>query len=226
MSESCREWRGDLAAAALGNLDPNDELRLQAHLDGCAACREELHEISQVARALPAADTTHAMARHDPPSVLGDRVLGRLAWERASKRKHRRNRFLVAAAAVVAVAAVSFGVIEVLPPSPQHDFRKVAFSVEPKGVHAQAVLQQQEYGTKVKLHVTGLNDGGWYWLWLTGDDGHRVAAGTFWARDDNIHVDMTSALQLQATRRVWVTDDKNTVVLDTGNAPALSAQQS
>jgi hypothetical protein len=226
MSESCREWRGDLAAAALGNLDPNDELRLQAHLDGCAACREELQEISQVARALPAADTTHAMARHDPPSVLGDRVLGRLAWERASKRKHRRNRFLVAAAAVVAVAAASVGVIDVLPSSPHQELRRVAFSVEPKGVQAHAVLQQQEYGTEVKLHVTGLDDGGWYWLWLTGDDGHRVAAGTFWARDDNIHVDMTSALQLQATRRVWVTDDKNTVVLDTGNTPALAPQQS
>jgi hypothetical protein len=223
MSESCREWRGDLAAAALGNVDPNDELRLQAHLDGCAACRDELREISEVARALPAADTAHAMARHDPPVVLGERVLGRLAWERASKRKHRRNRFLAAAAAVVAVAAATVGVVDVLPPSGHAQTRQVAFSVVPKGVRADAVLQQQEYGTEVKLHVKGLDDGGWYWLWLTGDDGHRVAAGTFWARDDNIHVDMTSALQLRATRRVWVTDDKNAVVLDTGNTPALAA---
>ena len=158
--------------------------------------------------------------------MLGERVLGRLAWERASKRKHRRNRFLVAAAAVVAVAAASVGVVDLLPSGTHPETRQVAFSVEPKGVHAQAVLQQQDYGTEVRLHVTGLDDGGWYWLWLTGDDGHRVAAGTFWARDDNIKVDLNSALQLNATRRVWVTDDKNAVVLDTGNTPALAPQQS
>src|SRR5215831_2827330 len=79
MSESCREWRGDLAAAALGNIEPGAQIALQAHVDGCRACRAE----------------------------LGEQVLGRLSWERANERHRRRRRFSVAiATAVAAVAAI------------------------------------------------------------------------------------------------------------------------
>ena len=38
-ADACREWRGALAAAALGRIDPAEAIALQAHLDGCAACR-------------------------------------------------------------------------------------------------------------------------------------------------------------------------------------------
>ena len=47
-----------------------------------------------------------------------------------------------------------------------------------QGVDATATLHNEEYGTEVKLVIDGLNDGEWYWLWLTGSDGNRVSAGT------------------------------------------------
>ena len=53
-----------------------------------------------------------------------------------------------------------------------------------------------------------------YWLWLTGDDGNRVAAGTFRGQPQDVQVTLTSALPLRDTRRIWVTDEDDAVVLD------------
>src|SRR5690349_10546773 len=105
MSESCREWRGDLAAAAPGNIEPGAEIALQAHLDGGRACRVELDELTEVATALPAADLAHMLPTSQPPAELGEQVLGRLSWERASERHRRRRRLTVAIATVVAAVA-------------------------------------------------------------------------------------------------------------------------
>ena len=52
MTDPCRDWRGALGAAALGRLDPAEEIGLRAHLDGCADCRAELRELTAVANAL------------------------------------------------------------------------------------------------------------------------------------------------------------------------------
>ena len=38
MSDPCRDWRGALGAAALGEIDPPRRSRSAAHLDGCATC--------------------------------------------------------------------------------------------------------------------------------------------------------------------------------------------
>jgi hypothetical protein len=223
MSESCREWRGDLAAAALDGLDPDAHVALQAHLDGCAACRAELAELTAVAGALPAADTAHvtAVAPTDPPAHLGQDVLDRLAFARAGERRRGRRRFAVIAGTALAAAAAIVGLLLIASSlgTTQEPERNVAFRTAPPGVEASAHLQRAEYGTEVTLDVSGLDDGGWYWLWLTGDDGKRIAAGTFRASGDHYTCEMTSALPLAQARRVWVTDEDNDVVLDAHLAP-------
>jgi hypothetical protein len=83
-----------------------------------------------------------------------------------------------------------------------------------RGVHAQVVLFEDEAGTRVQLHVDGLDDGEWYWLWVTGADGRRVGAGTFAASDKIDRLTMTAALSFSRTERVWVTDAADHVVLD------------
>ena len=35
MLDPCRDLRGALGAAALGGIDPADDIALRAHLDGC-----------------------------------------------------------------------------------------------------------------------------------------------------------------------------------------------
>ena len=54
MTDGCRDWRGAIGAAALGRIDPAEEIALRAHLDGCAACRAELRELTAAARVLTA----------------------------------------------------------------------------------------------------------------------------------------------------------------------------
>jgi hypothetical protein len=225
-TESCREWRGELAAAALGNLDADAHVALQAHLDGCAACRAELDDLRAVAAVLPLADVNHVAdaGRDEPPAELGERVLGRLAWQRADERRHHRRRIgVVVATAAIAVAA-AIGMLFIggsLSHSSSAD-RHVAFTTTPPGVNASVDLARADYGTEVELSVDGLDDGEVYWLWLTGDDGRRVAAGTFEATGSHYTCDMTAALPLDRARRVWVTDEEDRTVLDTGLAPELA----
>jgi hypothetical protein len=220
MSESCRDWRGDLAADALGLLDTDAHLALAAHLDGCAACRAELDELAPVARALPAADADEVISRTsptEPPAGLGDRVLGTLAFARADERRRSRRRLGVIVGTVAAAAAAIIGLLVVGASldSGSHDSdRTIAFAVAPQGVTASATLHNEEYGTEVKLDIDGLNDGEWYWLWLTGEDGQRVNAGTFRASGEHFTAEMTAALPLRHARRIWVTDAGDHVVFD------------
>jgi hypothetical protein len=92
--------------------------------------------------------------------------------------------------------------------------RSVGFPVGAAGVEATATMHAREFGTEIELHVSGLDDGRWYWLWLTGDDGRRVTAGTFRGGEGRIEVSMTAAIALDDARRVWLTDDGEAIVLD------------
>jgi anti-sigma-K factor RskA len=213
-TEACRDWRGDLAIEALGQLDGARRAALHAHIDGCADCRAALAELSSVARALDLADVSR-IGETDvpvPPQELGDRILDRLQVERVARRRRRARGFFAAtagiAAAIVVVLALAIG------NGGGHHGTVVALHSSDSAVHATAVLYPETSGTRVQLRVDGLDDREWYWLWVTGADGKRVAAGTFSASSERENVTMTAALSLPRTKRVWVTDDTNHVVLD------------
>src|SRR3954447_17145564 len=105
-SDACREFRGPLGAAALGELEPAERLALLAHLDGCPECRAELRELTSVAAALPLADPALVDGGlTQPPTALGGQVLGRVAAERFARRMRRRRRIGVVGAAATAIAA-------------------------------------------------------------------------------------------------------------------------
>src|SRR4051812_42078334 len=99
-TEACREWRGDLGMEALGRLDEPQRTALLAHLDGCADCRAARAELATVASALDLAEVDRISEGEipQPSQELGERILGRLQWERAVKRRRRR---LVAVAAAI-----------------------------------------------------------------------------------------------------------------------------
>jgi hypothetical protein len=215
-SDACREMRGLIGAAALGRLEPAEEIALGAHLEGCAECRAEQRELAVVARALPLADPDRVVsATVEPPTELGDRVLDRVAHERDVRRSRRRVRLLAgsAATAVVAIAAALIMVF-VLSTAAGPPSRQVTFPATPAGVAGSAKLVERPAGTEVAFHVTGLHDGDDYWLWLTGDDGRRIGAGTFRGTANSMNLTMTAAIPMSDARRVWVTDSKDDVVLD------------
>src|SRR5262245_12268419 len=212
-SEACREYRAALGAVALGGADPAEELALQAHLDGCPDCRAELRELTSVAAALPLADVTHVVGDlAQPSSTLGPQVLSRVAAERTARRTRLRRRVALAAATATAIAAAIVALV-LLVPSNGPDGTHVVFASR-VGVSAAATLRARDAGTEVSFRVSGLHTGDYYWLWLTGDDEHRVAAGTFQGTDKPSKLVMTAALPLSEARRIWVTDAHDNIVLD------------
>jgi anti-sigma-K factor RskA len=213
-TEACRDWRGDLAIEALGQLDGAERAALHAHIDGCADCRAVLAELSSVAGALDLADGSRIgdVEVPLPSQELGDRILDRLQHERVARHRHRARGFFAAAVGIAAAIAVVLALV-IGSSGGQHG-TVVALRSSDTAVHATAVLYPETSGTRVQLRVDGLDDREWYWLWVTGSDGKRVAAGTFSASSERENVTMTAALSLPRTKRVWVTDDTNHVVLD------------
>ena len=82
------------------------------------------------------------------------------------------------------------------------------------GAHATALLRSQEAGTAIDVKVSGLDPHRYYWLWLTGDDDHRMAAGTFLGSPKPSDIRLMAAVPLDEARRIWVTDEDNKIVLD------------
>ena len=214
-TEACRDWRGALGAAALGVIDPVEEIGLRAHLDGCASCRAELRDLTAVAHALAAVPVTDVIAAPAEPSgTLGPRVLARVAHERDARHKRHVRRVAAGVGALAAVAAVIVALILVVgggnsaPPA-----TSVAMAGVP-GAHATARLRSQAAGTAIDVKVTGLDPHRYYWLWLTGDDDHRMPAGTFTGSVQPADIRLMAAVPLDEARRIWITDEHDKVVLD------------
>jgi anti-sigma-K factor RskA len=213
-TEACRDWRGDIGMEALGRLDEPARTALLAHVDGCADCRAALRELVTVAGALDLADADR-VGEGDlahPSQELGERILGRLQWERVARRRRRARGVLAAVAAAAAVVVVALA-LTLATRGGQHG-TVVALRSSDRKAHAEAVLFKAKAGTRVQLRVDGLDDGEWYWLWVTGADGKRVGAGTFSASSSRENVTMSAALAFSRTKRVWVTDENDAVVLD------------
>jgi hypothetical protein len=201
-----------LAASSLGLLEPQEEIALRAHLDGCEDCRDELAELMAIASALPRADLSHVVGTQPQPAFdLGERVRGTLARERDTHRRRTRVRSIAAFAVAAAIAIVL--TFSVFARSSSTAGRHVAL-VGSRGVTATATLTARHEGTQVKFHVNGLHDGDVYWLWLTDASGQRMAAGTFRGTDTRSDLVMTAGISERDVRRVWVTDTANRVVLD------------
>ncbi len=120
---------------------------------------------------------------------------------------------MLAAAAAIIVAAVITAAVLLVPGSGSGG-TEVAFP-RTDGVAAHATLRAKAAGTEVSFHVEGLDDGDYYWLWLTGANGRPVGAGTFRGTAGAVDLTMTAAIRLRDTKRIWVTDKDNVPVLDT-----------
>jgi hypothetical protein len=214
-TEACRDWRGALGAAALGNLDPAEEIGLRAHLDGCADCRAELRDLTAVAHALssvPVENVTGAAV--EPPAELSGLVLGRVARERDELHERRTRRVWASVGAFVAAAAAVIALVLVVGNAGGGTPGRRVVLPGVNGATASATLVSKSVGTQINVKVAGLKPGHYYWMWLTGDDDHRVGAGTFRGSQDATRLTFTAAIPLDKAERIWVTDEKDRVVLD------------
>jgi hypothetical protein len=215
MSDPCRDWRGALGAAALVNIDASEEIGLRAHLDGCAECRAELRDLTAVAQALaavPVANVTGAAA--EPSNALAGRVLDRVAHERNARRTRRTRRVLASVGAFAAAAAAVIALVLLVGNIGSSSPGTRVVLPGTNGATATATLLSKSVGTEIDAKVAGLQPGHYYWMWLTGDDEHRIGAGTFRGSRETTNLRFTAAIPLNKAERIWVTDEKDHVVLD------------
>jgi hypothetical protein len=210
-TEPCREWRGEVAALALGGLDAAEAARARAHVDGCLDCRAALDELQRTARALPLGDPAHVLVAAAPPSDLAERILREVRHEQAVHRRRVRRRV---AAALTSVAAAAAAVVLVVTVALDGGGSMQDFAIEPPGVEASYALHANAQGTAVELEHRGLDPGEVYWLWLTDAGGTRVSAGTFLGSSDRSSITLQSALPADQAVRIWVTEADDQVVLD------------
>jgi len=213
-TDDCRHWKESLGAHALGHLPDDERAGLEAHLEGCAACRAEAESLLAVSRLLPHADPARFGPAPQPPPELGKRIAATIGAEQRSKRRQRRFRFglglggaaAAAAAAVLAIFVLAGGK-EAAPE--QH----VAFDSLPSGVKIGATLEPQAYGTEIHMYVKGISSGTLCHVYMRGQGGNDVSAGTFryrWGGDDAAV--LSAALDLSRAEALVVHAGKRTFV--------------
>lgn len=222
----CREWRELLGAYALGHLEGDERAGLEAHLEGCAGCREELAALAPVAKMLPHADPARFELAPEPPPELGRRIASAIEGEKQRTQQRRRRRtfgglaFGTAAAAAVAAVLLLF----VFGGSSTDAGQPVKFTDLPDGIDISATLEPHAYGTEIHMYVHGVPSGTLCRVWLRGPRGASYPAGTFRYRwgDDSDAV-LSSALDISRTRELVVDTGKRTFVAPV-NPPDATAK--
>lgn len=213
-AEGCRKWREWLGAYALGQLPGEERAALEAHLEGCQACRAELDSLRSVARVMPLADPERFGAAPTPPASLAGRVTATIAAERRLGRRRRLGFGLAfggtAAAATAAVLAIFVlgGGSNSGPPE-----RHVSFGSLPPRMKIGATLVPHAFGTEIHVYVKGARSGTLCRVFLRGTGGERMSAGSFryrWGDDSNAV--LSSALDLSRTAAIGVRVGKRTFV--------------
>ncbi|MFC0531027.1 anti-sigma factor family protein [Phytohabitans kaempferiae] len=98
----------DVAAYALGVLDPQEAERFEEHLAGCWACAGELESMLPVVNLLSEVDGESLITAEQSRS--DGRLLDRMIVEVGAHRRRARSRQLLAVAAAVVVLATTTGV--------------------------------------------------------------------------------------------------------------------
>lgn len=209
----CREWRELLGAFALGYLEGDERVGLEAHLDGCAECRAELAGLRPVARMLPYADPERFESAPQPPADLGRRIAATIEGEKERLRKRRRRLGGFALGGAAATLAAAVLLLFVLGGEEAGPERHVKFASLPAGVSIYATLEPHAYGTEIRMYVHGVESGTLCRVALRGPKGVTYSAGTFryrWGDDSNAV--LSSALDLSRTRAIVVHAGRQTFV--------------
>lgn len=223
----CRDWRELLGAYALGQLEGDEKIGLEAHLDGCAQCREELTLLAPVAQMLPRADPARFESAPQPPPELGARIAATIGAERQKAQRRRRRRRLFGGfalgGATAALAAAVLAIFVLGGGGDGQPEQQVRFASVPKGVTIDATLEPHAYGTEIRMYVHGIASGTLCTVSLRGPGGVSYPAGTFryrWGEDSEAV--LASALDLSRTRAITVRAGNRTFVAPVGRAPVAA----
>ncbi|MER6910259.1 hypothetical protein ABT354_01095 [Streptomyces sp. NPDC000594] len=147
----------DVAAYALGTLEPSDTLLFERHLAECLLCAVRLIDLEGTALALgelaglPAPPGSGAPARDRTPERPGARLLEGLVSRVAVDRRRRRRRTLLVSTAAALAVAVPMTVFAARG-GPAPDGRGAGVTT---GVVASARSWERPWGTEVALRISG-----------------------------------------------------------------------
>ena len=224
-TDDCREWRQLLGAYALGHLGPEERAGLEAHLEGCPACRAEAESLEPLARLLPLADPARFERPAPQPSPqLGERIAATINSEhRRGRQRQRRRRFGFALGGVAAAAAAVLAIVILPGDGGGNPEQRVDFASLPAGIKIDATLEPHAYGTEIHMYVSGIRSGTLCRVFLRGPHGATVPAGTFRYRwgDDSTAV-LSAALDLSRTRAIGVHAGNRTFIAPVNGAGATA----
>jgi anti-sigma factor RsiW len=181
---------GELAAHALGLLEPREAAAVQAHLATCSQCRREFFDLRETTGLLD--EVPPEMFLEGPPHSDADIVLQRTLWQvRGESRSRRgRRRVLVAAAAVVTGLALAGGSAfiarSVAPDTVTAAPVPGAISVQGNdgAVRLDAQLTPARGWVKLTAHVSGIPAGERCEVVVVGKDGSQEIAGSWLTGSD------------------------------------------
>ncbi|MDN3294870.1 zf-HC2 domain-containing protein [Streptomyces ficellus] len=205
---SLRERHHDVAAYALGVLEPADALRCEEHLARCAPCSAALADFAVAVSALgQLADREPLCPRRvqgtAPPrprrcrAARGRRARGR----RAPVHRWRMRLAGVAAALAVAVPGAAL----LVPEEDPAPVLRASATDAATGVAAAVALRDREWGTELALRVTGVRGTRVCELVVVGTDGRAWPVMTWAAKDgDEPVMEGGTALRLGEIERLEV----------------------
>ncbi len=187
--EEHHRYREQIGAFLLGKLDGGERTAMQTHLNSCPVCQAEVRELEPVVAALGDAAPDRIDEDPWPPWNLEELTLAPILGEihRARRRRQRFSWSALAAAAICVVVIGLAGLAWPLEPAlslEPHLQERLSFSGEARGAEVEGNLIAHDWGTKIRLVVSGMRDGQTHRVTLVSEDGERVNAGTFFGTGD------------------------------------------
>jgi len=209
---ACEGSRERLAMRAFGDLSPEETAGLEAHLEGCAACRDLARELADTVAMLQYVDPSAVEPTAHVPAALSARVLGDL--QRAGQHVRRRHRAGVTALVLVGMAACALVFAVVFSSGTSGPITRTLSLKGSASVSASAVLVDEPWGTSLTLSEKGLPGGSVYTVSMETAKGAWWTAGTYRSvAGAEVRATMSCAVSLSHITGLRVVNDKGATVL-------------
>jgi hypothetical protein len=175
-----------LGAYVLGALEREERSGLEAHLERCGICRDELDRLAPLPGLLSrlTIDDAEVLATAEPEPPKSAAPLERALFDVARERRRSRLMRVAAVAAALVVAAVAVVSGPLLDGGVDEPAPLTAAASDPRtGVHGSAELSREPWGTRLELSLAGVRPGEHCRLVARAAGGRSEVAATWRAGD-------------------------------------------
>jgi Putative zinc-finger len=177
--------RLSLGAYVLGALDPTERAAVDAHLSGCAACRDELAGLAAMPGLLSRVRVEDVIEPEPAPSPAAtDHLIRRLRSARRARRRWIGSAVGAVGLAAVAAAAIILGPGGTDATRPSDNTASISAANARTGVRASFGLRPAPWGTAVRVRLRGVPPKTRCKLIAYSRGGGREVAGTWRATYD------------------------------------------